>query len=268
MYFNFVNQGESNSSLCEIETQRNRNDGERWSPYSNLLTEVLLVEKANELMPKKITLFRRTLGDIDFALAGSDSNPSGPGNDALQRAHRAQSDVVRGDYEGGLKIWESSIDLASYVTSLSNLPKLPRILELGCGAGMPSLALVAYLGGLSQVSRLSLQDYNTEVLKLVTAPNVLVNTMPLKLGNSEDEWEIEICAGDWHQIPQNVDFISGDWSCVDKVLPERQYDIILTAETIYDMETMGDLLTLMESMLAENGIAFVLTDILQFTALF
>ena len=50
------------------------------------------------------------------------------------------TDLVPGQYEGGLKIWECSEDLVSYL-SLSRAQDLPgkRVLELGCGAGLPGL---------------------------------------------------------------------------------------------------------------------------------
>ena len=50
-------------------------------------------------------------------------------------------------YEGGLKIWECSIDLASFVASDVNV-KNCNVIELGCGAGLPGI--VAALNGASR----------------------------------------------------------------------------------------------------------------------
>lgn len=52
------------------------------------------------------------------------------------------SDLVPGVYEGGLKIWECSRDLTEYLgerpDEYSDLRRR-RVLELGCGAGLPGL---------------------------------------------------------------------------------------------------------------------------------
>ena len=49
---------------------------------------------------------------------------------------------VTGVYEGGLKIWECSIDLATFLTSSIDFDvvgKKAKVLELGCGAGIPGI---------------------------------------------------------------------------------------------------------------------------------
>ena len=43
------------------------------------------------------------------------------------------SDLVSGVYEGGLKIWECSLDLVHYIINNSEIFKGKRVLELGCG---------------------------------------------------------------------------------------------------------------------------------------
>ena len=47
-------------------------------------------------------------------------------------------------YEGGLKIWECSLDLATFVATNVNVEKC-NVIELGCGAALP--AIVAALRG-------------------------------------------------------------------------------------------------------------------------
>ncbi|CAL1287897.1 unnamed protein product [Larinioides sclopetarius] len=104
------------------------------------------------------------------------------------------SDLVPGKYEGGLKVWECSIDLAQYLADNKCIQENHYVLELGCGIGLPGL--VAYLcGGL-----VTFQDFNSEVLKLLTAPNVWLN--------STEEKRIDILqrcqflCGDWHDIKE------------------------------------------------------------------
>jgi predicted nicotinamide N-methyase len=63
---------------------------------------------------------------------------------------------VTGVYEGGLKIWECSFDLASFVYSDIDVQN-SKVLELGCGAGLP--AIVAGLLGAVQT------DFQVENIK-------------------------------------------------------------------------------------------------------
>lgn len=44
-----------------------------------------------------------------------------------------ESDLVSGVYEGGLKLWECSIDLARFLIDNRESLKGKRVLELGCG---------------------------------------------------------------------------------------------------------------------------------------
>uniref|UniRef100_A0A1I8BJI9 protein-histidine N-methyltransferase n=1 Tax=Meloidogyne hapla TaxID=6305 RepID=A0A1I8BJI9_MELHA len=62
------------------------------------------------------------------------------------------TDLETGIYEGGLKVWECSLDLSNFIDSISF--EGFNVLELGCGAGLPSI--VAALNG---ASSLTLQDF-------------------------------------------------------------------------------------------------------------
>ena len=60
---------------------------------------------------------------------------------------------VTGVYEGGLKIWECSIDLASFLTDQNDdigMSKL-KVLELGCGAGIPGIVMAILGAGANEV---------------------------------------------------------------------------------------------------------------------
>ena len=56
------------------------------------------------------------------------------------------SDLVSGVYEGGLKVWEGSIDLVHHIASQQSMFKDKRVLELGCGQGLPGIAALVYGG--------------------------------------------------------------------------------------------------------------------------
>ena len=74
-------------------------------------------------------------------------------------------DLIPGEYEGGSKLWECSIDLAQYIVSVS---VRGSVLELGCGHGVPGMC--ALLQGCHPVV---FSDYNDYVCTFIyiTYPN-------------------------------------------------------------------------------------------------
>ena len=50
-----------------------------------------------------------------------------------------RSDLVPGIYEGGFKLWECSIDLIQYFVETNARFDGMRVLELGCGHGLPGI---------------------------------------------------------------------------------------------------------------------------------
>ena len=128
---------------------------------------------------------------------------------------------------GGFKLWEGGIDVAQYlVNTVFPKPCSPsiRVLELGCGHGLPGI--VAMLAG----ATVDFQDYNEEVLEMLTYPSVMANWQ----ANRGEE-----------SPPPPVRYFSGDWGTLGSVLNELDlvgsYDIILTTETIYTLDGMSRL---------------------------
>uniref|UniRef100_A0A5B6YIA1 protein-histidine N-methyltransferase n=1 Tax=Davidia involucrata TaxID=16924 RepID=A0A5B6YIA1_DAVIN len=114
----------------------------------------------------------------------------------------SNSDLVPGKYEGGLKLWEGSQDLVKVLRSEVQDGKLlltgKRVLELGCGHGLPGI--FACLEGAAVIH---FQDFNAEVLQCLTIPNVNANLLKKSkpLATDVTEWntraEIRFFAGDW-----------------------------------------------------------------------
>lgn len=145
---------------------------------------------------------------------------------ALLEAGATNSDLLPGVYEGGLKIWEGTCDLLDYLCTGKIKLNGAHVLELGCGAGLPGI--VALLHGASCVT---FQDYNAEVIHLFTIPNVLANITT-------------------QQLP-SVKFFAGDWADLVTLInphdePTLKYDIVLTSETIYCVESQPKLLELIK----------------------
>ena len=101
-----------------------------------------------------------------------------------------KSDILTDVYEGGLKIWECSIDLSKYVCNnmgksfwdiiksiiKNNNNNNINIIELGCGHALPMIAFMdKYYKSISTLKgnvNVFLQDLNYDVINCITIPNV------------------------------------------------------------------------------------------------
>ncbi|CAN1228359.1 Histidine protein methyltransferase 1 homolog [Linum grandiflorum] len=137
------------------------------------------------------------------------------------------SDLVPGVYEGGLKLWEGSLDLVKALRSEIRKGELSfsrkKVLELGCGHGLPGI--YACLEGAMAVH---FQDFNAEVLKCLTIPNATTNLSSTEVNNKT-----------------KVRYFAGDWSQIHQCLP-HDYDVILMAETIYAVSAQPSLYELVK----------------------
>ncbi|KIW16960.1 hypothetical protein PV08_04151 [Exophiala spinifera] len=133
-----------------------------------------------------IAIHRRSLFDIRAQLM-AEANPETHDAADILLSGLENGDLSSGIYEGGFKTWECSLDLASssLVTSL-DLSQNWHIVELGAGSAVPSLSfLTVFLTGNDDhqgppppsrgTLKFTLCDYNEDVLRLCTAPNVFLN---------------------------------------------------------------------------------------------
>ncbi|KAI9480537.1 MAG: hypothetical protein EXX96DRAFT_563176 [Benjaminiella poitrasii] len=125
-------------------------------------------------------LYKRTLADVQFQMAEQDNIIDNEEDTTTEKEVlnmlnlTGNTDLIRGVYEGGFKTWECSIDLVQFLSSLPE-DKIShrRVLELGCGSSLPSLFLLSH----SQTNRVDVQDYNDQVIRYITIPNILLNTV-------------------------------------------------------------------------------------------
>ena len=148
-------------------------------------------------------------------------------------------------------------------------PQSLRVLELGCGHGLPGVA--ALLGG----AEVHFQDFNAEVLSALTAPNVAANLARLPRGalRPEPRFFAGACAraegaaarprAAASPLPRRARAprprpppprapspppaaAPGDWLAVGRLLSAEglgaYYDLVLSAETIYSAAGAGRLL--------------------------
>ncbi|CAA6668292.1 unnamed protein product [Spirodela intermedia] len=135
----------------------------------------------------------------------------------------SNSEMSPSKSDGCLKSWESSIDLVNVLKNeirdglLSFRGK--RVLELGCGYGLPGIC--ACLKGASTVH---FQDLNAETLRCTTIPNVLANLeqardrqsrqveLPLTPSRQVLAPEVRFYAGEWEELPTVLSVVQTDGS--------------------------------------------------------
>lgn len=136
------------------------------------------------------------------------------------------SDLIAGEYEGGYKVWECSIDLSRYIADKKEEFCNKRILELGCGQGLAGIT--ASVCG----SEVHFQDYDADVVENLTIPMVMRNAKRMKAMHGMEMKTSRFFAGDWGTLEPLFE---------DQALIQT-YDVVLTSETIYSVESMPRLL--------------------------
>ncbi|KAK6744705.1 hypothetical protein RB195_011428 [Necator americanus] len=102
---------------------------------------------------------------------------------------KALSDITRSDrtthvYEGGFKIWECCYDLCQLVDAESAGVRGKRVLELGCGAGLPGI-----LCALRGAAHVTFHDFNDCVVQCFTQENLRLNGV--------EESQYHLLSGPW-----------------------------------------------------------------------
>ncbi|XP_073147048.1 uncharacterized protein [Henckelia pumila] len=177
----------------------------------------------------------------------------------------ANSDLVPGKYEGGLKLWEGSLDLITALSSDIKEGKLSfagkRVLELGCGHGLPGI--FACQKGAASVH---FQDFNAEVLRCLTIPNVNANVQKksehLAIDmNESNNWDTRFFAGDWVELHCVLPYACKDEneaSYLAQLDRASSYDIVLMAETVYSISALPNLYRLIKKCLCNpRGVVYM-----------
>lgn len=171
----------------------------------------------------------------------------------------SNSDLVPGQYEGGLKLWEGSLDLVKALRSEVQNGRLSftgkRVLEIGCGHGFPGI--LACLEGAAVVH---FQDFNAEVLRCLTIPNVNANLSDKSSSLATNATEVRCFAGDWSEIHQLLPHACDnekDQTCMTGQ-STAGYDIILMAETVYSISALPTLYELIKKTMSRpHGVVYM-----------
>jgi predicted nicotinamide N-methyase len=205
---------------------------------------------------KPFQLRKRLVHDALLQSARSDSLIS-TDNTPITLSNTSSSDLLPKLYEGiisfltpgGLKTWECALDLASYLTDVyPHSLHQSSVLELGCGSAIPGLV------ALSNGATVTFQDYNAEVLKLVTIPNAYLNTPSFNKDEMNDKFAI-LSPGD---IPSF--FVSGDWGVMGAGSLGK-FDLVLASETLYSKDDMPEFLNVLVDSLKEGGRAIIASKV-------
>ncbi|CAI0397643.1 unnamed protein product, partial [Linum tenue] len=164
------------------------------------------------------------------------------------------SDLVPGVYEGGLKLWEGSLDLVKALRSEIHKGELSlkgkKVLELGCGHGLPGI--FACLEGATAVH---FQDFNAEVLRCLTIPNVNANLTQTSQSTASKD-TTPIFETEWSQVHQCLPHEHNDVKDTDSNSGKNlvyEYNIILMAETIYAISAQQSLYKLIKKCMKRPG---------------
>ena len=183
------------------------------------------------------------------------------------------TDLVPGIYEGGLKVWECSIDLCRYLVE-NDIDIEGHVLELGCGQGLPGCYMLkrmverlssgdskkpSLVGGTAPFG-VVFSDYNEFVLTDVTIPNIALNVRgSLERSRLKDFSQyVAIGFGDWNAMSEEL--LSNSSACPPNIPQDGLFDMILAAETTYSFQAASDTaLLLVKHLKVNTGVAFIAT---------
>lgn len=236
--FNFNGENDASSGNLnyaeEISTKNLRECRKHMNCTAEKRPFLNLEDHFNKIVRGDIELFFLKPDVAETQIESNDVNGDGDFSSFLQ-----SSDLASGEYEGGLKVWECTIDLIQYMQDHRNLFKDKRVLDLGCGAGL--LGAYAFL---LESGKVCFQDYNSEVIENFTLPSVEKTLVQNGKENLSDN--------------NNFEFISGDWSNVNNYFinnNNEKFDVILSSETIYNTNYYRKIKEVLQNLLSDSGVA-------------
>ena len=139
------------------------------------------------------------------------------------------SDLVPGVYEGGLKVWECSMDLCRYFHGQNNKNKnidfKGHVLELGCGHALPSIWILKHAISKQKADCfVTFSDYNDFVVRDVTMQNVAINVSYTHSKTTTTASTINQPQQIANWLKNHVAFGAGDWLTMSEDLLDNNND--------------------------------------------
>ncbi|KAI2509988.1 methyltransferase [Fragilaria crotonensis] len=181
-------------------------------------------------------------------------NPATSDEMIVDEIEREGTDIIPGRYEGGLKIWECSLDLCRYIWSQRDCMKVGYALEIGCGHGLPGCLLLRLGIQSGSPTKVLFADLNDFVLTGVTIPNVILNTKGFPLDHVANS--VVLGAGDWLEMSRRL--AQGNHE-IPQLPSGGRFHLVLAAETTYTTESSEDTATLLAKHVAIDGMGLVAT---------
>jgi protein-histidine N-methyltransferase len=254
-------------------------------------------------LSNRIILYRRELFDVRHQLMLEDGSLNKTNGEEFNiLIGETGEDLKNGVYEGGLKSWECSFDVIDKLSELKIIENAMtaddniNIIELGCGTSLPSIYILKLIfqqrmknlnknNNSKQIVKFILSDFNYDVLRLVTLPNILINWCFTVLSEQEfielqkrenidgniRDGEIDLTNdllakfSDWLRNNDiEINFISGSWcrnfmEIINNKFPEmeNQYNIVLTSETIYSPAILPVISEMMVELTYYKGVSIL-----------
>lgn len=221
------------------------------------------------------TVYRRQVFDIKHQIMTEIEESSSNEIHDILIGSSDDLDLKKDVYEGGFKLWECSYDLVDLIESYwsKNVLNYNSYLELGCGTSLPTAYLLSKVlssGAPSTIHKVIISDFNVEVLRLVSIPNIIISWAmtldPEERGSFMDP-EVPLGADELMFTPALISkfsetlqqnkidllLVHGSWGrtfcdLVSQLLP----DLILSSETIYSTESLPVILDMLLHFMKQN----------------
>jgi hypothetical protein len=242
-------------------------------------TTAIASDKARPCVHEHVNLHSSSIDGLHYIL---------PQHTALSEKN---TDLIPGVYEGGLKVWECSLDLCRFLAHIMDetipiesnfqhvtaavrrsIGEVGSAFELGCGHGLPACLLLRESVRRHTDSVVVFSDFNDFVLLDVTIPNARLNVCGLYHQQGNDSAvdnasqvllkQSVFAGGDWmglsHKLSNNEVLLPVSQS--EQRVVDGRFDVILASETTYTTESCQDTAYLMlKHLKVDIGVGLVAT---------
>jgi len=121
-------------------------------------------------------------------------------------------------------VWPSSFALAKLIAHCPTIVDNKRVLELGCGLGLPSVAALLH----ANPAHVALSDRDTRVLSLAYKSSTQLNRARASVSRSTIEWTDET-----------------SW-------PQQEFDILIGSDLLYERQSVPNLVRVLKNYLKDH----------------
>lgn len=204
---------------------------------------MLLLSLSSLLVAKSSLAFTPSRGTESFSIRKSDAPspgvktvnigkdmdlsflaPSDEINRQLSSRQSAGSTITTTNGDGDV-VWPSSVALARLIAHCPFMVNDKRILELGCGLGLPSLAALLH----ASPSHVALSDRDSQVLSLAYKSSTQLNRTRASVSRATIEWTD------------------------DSTWPKQDFDLVMGSDLLYERQSVPHLVRVLTNFLLDEG---------------